>query len=168
MPLYEFYCPDCHVIFNFFARRVDTQTQPDCPRCQRPELQRKVSLFAISKGRAGGAEEAGDDLPDIDEARLEQAMGAMAGDLESLDENDPKAMGQVMRRLFDATGLKPNADMREALSRIEAGEDPEKVESEMGEVLDSAALFALGKAGQIGDLKRRLARPAVDETFYDL
>ncbi len=50
MPVYEFYCPDCHAIFNFFSRRVDTETQPACPRCGRPELGRQASLFAISRG----------------------------------------------------------------------------------------------------------------------
>ena len=167
MPLYEFYCADCHVIYNFFARRVDTQTRPPCPRCQRPELERKVSLFSISRGRSEG--DAGDDgLPDFDEQQLEKAMASMEGELDGLDENDPKAMGQVMRRLFDATGLKPNADMAEALRRIESGEDPDQVEADMGDVLDSDQIFALGRAGQVGELRRRLARPAVDDTLYEM
>ena len=24
MPIYEFYCGSCHVVFSFFAKRVDT------------------------------------------------------------------------------------------------------------------------------------------------
>ena len=28
MPVYEFYCADCHTVFNFLARRVDTTASP--------------------------------------------------------------------------------------------------------------------------------------------
>ncbi len=65
MPVYEFYCPDCHRIFNFLSRTVNTEKQPDCPRCGRPRIERQVSLFAISKGRK--EEPAGDSMPDFDE-----------------------------------------------------------------------------------------------------
>jgi len=51
MPVYEFYCPDCHTIFNFFSRRVDTETRPTCPACSRPDLERQAFPFAISKAR---------------------------------------------------------------------------------------------------------------------
>ena len=49
MPIYEFYCKDCHTIFNFFSRTVNTEKQPACPKCARPELERKMSVFAISR-----------------------------------------------------------------------------------------------------------------------
>ena len=51
MPIYEFYCRDCHTIFNFFARRVDTETVPKCPKHGKHKLQRQMSRFAISSGR---------------------------------------------------------------------------------------------------------------------
>jgi len=50
MPIYEFYCRDCHTIFNFLSARVDTTTVPACPKCARAALARQVSRFAISKG----------------------------------------------------------------------------------------------------------------------
>ena len=61
MPIYEFYCADCHAVFNFLARKPDTKKRPNCPRCGRPNLDRKVSRFAISKGRSEPRE--GDALP---------------------------------------------------------------------------------------------------------
>ena len=33
MPIYEFYCPDCNTIFNFFCRRIVTDKKPACPKC---------------------------------------------------------------------------------------------------------------------------------------
>ncbi len=50
MPVYEFYCPDCHTIFNFFSRRVNTAARPACPRCERPELERQVSSSPLAPG----------------------------------------------------------------------------------------------------------------------
>jgi hypothetical protein len=34
MPIYEFYCRDCHMVFNFFARRVNTTAQRACSRLE--------------------------------------------------------------------------------------------------------------------------------------
>jgi putative FmdB family regulatory protein len=49
VPVYEFYCCDCHTIFNFLSRQVNTEKRPSCPKCGRPELERQVSPFAVSK-----------------------------------------------------------------------------------------------------------------------
>jgi hypothetical protein len=29
MPIYEFYCEDCHTIFNFFSKNVNTTKKPN-------------------------------------------------------------------------------------------------------------------------------------------
>jgi len=165
MPIYEFYCPDCHRIFNFLARSVDTKKRPDCPKCSRPGLDRRVSLFSISKGRKEGEE----DMPDIDEARLEQAMEGLAREADGIDENDPRAAGRLMRKLFDATGLQPGKGMEEAMRRMEAGEDPDKVEAEMGDLLEEEAPFSTGGTSlDIRGWRRKVLPPSVDETLYDL
>ena len=153
MPVYECYCPDCHTVFNFFSRRVDTSTRPACPRCGRPELGRQASVFAISKGR-GDAAETSDDagLPaGVDEERMMQAFAAMAGEMEGLDENDPKQAARMMRRLFDSTGLKLGDGMAEAIRRMEAGEDPEQIDAELGDVLEGEDPLA-GLGGGTGGL----------------
>ena len=166
MPIYEFYCADCHAVFNFFARRPDTSKRPKCPRCGRPDLDRKVSRFAISKGRSepGG----GDDLPaDFDEAAMERIMAEMAQEAPDADEDDPRQMARMMRRLHEATGMNLGEPMEEAIRRMEAGEDPDKIEEEMGDLLDWEP-----EAGQSGHKLRQMAKrlrpPEVDETLYDL
>lgn len=164
MPIYEFYCPDCHRVFNFLSRSVNTEKRPDCPRCQRPGLERKVSAFAISKGRPEPAE---DGMPDLDDAQLEQAMAALAADAESLDEDDPRAMAHMMRKLYSATGMKLTPALEEAMSRMEAGEDPDKIEEEMGDLLDEDP-FAQTEGGGLRGLRRRLSPPSVDDTLYEM
>jgi putative FmdB family regulatory protein len=165
MPIYEFYCPDCHTLFNFFSRRVNTEKRPVCPRCGRPELERRVSLFAISRNRP---ESGDDDMPDFDEERLEQAMGALASEADALDEDDPREMGRFMRRLFDATGLNMGESMQEAIRRMEAGDDPDRIEEEMGDLLESEDPFSSGTKRGLGGRLRRMLPPTVDETLYEL
>ena len=63
MPIYEFYCADCHTIFNFFSRTVNTRKSPLCPRCGKRTLDRQVSAFAIDRPLARRRNAAADDLP---------------------------------------------------------------------------------------------------------
>ena len=173
MPVYEFYCPDCHAIYNFFSRRVDTETVPACPQCARHALTRRVSPFAISKGRGEG-EDGEDDLPSgLDEEKMMRALASMEGELEGVDEDDPKQAARLMRRLFDSTGLEMGDGMAEAMRRMEAGEDPDAIEAEMGDVLENEDPFALapragGKLPDLKALRRDLLPPRRDDTWYPL
>jgi putative FmdB family regulatory protein len=164
MPIYEFYCPDCNTIYNFFSSRVDTEKRPHCPKCPREQLDRILSPFATVKRSKGEGE---DDfpLPDLDEERMERAMAALASEAESLDEDDPRQAARLMRKLSDMTGLNLGPAMEEAIERMEAGQDPEEIEEEMGDLLeeaDPAQLFQK-KGG-----KSRKKAPKVDETLYSL
>ena len=108
-------------------------------------------------------------MPDLDEDKLEQVMAAMAGDMENIDENDPRQVSRMMRKLFDATGMKMGSGMEEALRRMESGEDMEKIEEELGDVLEEEDPFSTsGKKGMLKGLRRRFLPPKVDETLYDL
>jgi len=55
--------------------------------------------------------------------------------------------------------------MEEALGRMEAGEDPETIESEMGDLLEGEEPFAFEKKHPKGPKYRP---PAVDDRLYDL
>ena len=178
MPIYEFYCRHCHRVMSFLSRAVNTDKTPACPHCGRSDLVRRVSAFAISKGRKEESKPEAPPGPDIDEGRLEQAMASLAGDLDSLDENDPKQGAHLMRRLFSATGMPVAGGMEEALKRMEAGEDPEKIEEEMGDVLEQDPFGGLlgGEGGEadpdagkkrLGRLRRMLP-PAHDTTLYEM
>ena len=168
MPIYEFYCCDCHRIFNFLARRVDTSQRPDCPRCGRQDLERRISRFGISKGRTEADADADGLPPEFDEAKFERAMEGLAGEAGGVNEDDPRQAAQLMRKLYQSTGMRLGDQMEEALGRMEAGEDPDKIEQEMGDLLDDEqALF--GGAGQpLRGMPQRLRPPEVDATLYDL
>jgi len=121
-----------------------------------------MSLFAVVRGYKEDQE---DGLPDIDETKLEKAMSALASEAERINEDDPKQAAQLMRKLTDMTGLELGSGMEEALRRMEAGEDPEQIEAEMGDLLedeDSITFQGQKKSG------RRKRPPLKDETLYEL
>jgi putative FmdB family regulatory protein len=162
MPIYEFYCPDCHVIFSFFSRTVNTDKIPACPKCERAELDRQMSSFAVLRGHK---EDQDDGLPDIDESKLEKAMSALASEAESINEDDPRQAAQLMRKLTHMTGLELGSGMEEALRRMEAGEDPEQIEAEMGDLLEEEDPLVFQGQKKFG---RRKLPPRKDETLYEL
>ena len=162
MPIYEFYCQDCNTIFNFFSSSVNTTKRPLCPRCKQRKLKRQMSTFY----RLTGAKEEGDldDLP-IDEAKMEKAMSLLAREAEGINEDDPRQAANLMRKLSDAAGVGLGPGMEEALKRMEAGEDPEQIEAEMGDLLEQEEPFVMEEKRGRG-VKRRT--PIRDETLYEL
>ncbi|MCP3964377.1 MAG: zinc ribbon domain-containing protein [bacterium] len=167
MPIYEFYCPDCHTVFSFFSARIDTEARPDCPRCERAALTRKPSRFATLKSR--GEEEAEDDpFAGLDESKMEGAMETLMREMDGVEnEEDPRAMGRMMRRFGELSGLEMGDRMEDMVRRMEAGEDPESLEDEMGDDAESddfEDFFRLKKAVAAG----RRRRPQVDEELYFL
>mgnify|MGYP001812892732 FL=1 len=163
MPIYEFYCDDCHTIFNFFSRTINTSKKPKCPKCKTRTLTREVSLFAIG-GRAK-EEDTLDDLP-IDESKMEQAMQVLAQEADHINEDDPRQAAKLMQKLTDMTGLELGPGMQEALQRMKDGEDPDEIESQMGDLLEDEEPFILPT--KRGKVTRRRLPPKRDETLYDL
>jgi hypothetical protein len=66
--------------------------------------------------------------------------------------------------------MQPGESMQEALRRLEAGEDPDKLDEEMGDLLDDddSMFGGEGESRTLGRVARRLRPPTVDETLYDL
>lgn len=139
MPIYEFACPKCRVIFSFLSKRVNPDRSPTCPKCGNDRLEKQVSRFAHLKGLSEPAAKSDADdepMPDIDERRMERVMSELERDMDHLDENNPRHMAYVMKKMKEA--LPSDAMPKEldvAIKRLEKGEDPEKIEEDMGDVL---------------------------------
>lgn len=140
MPIYEFACPKCRVVFSFLSKRVKPDRSPTCPRCGNTEMSKEVSRFAMLRGvkEPSGPSSNPDEapMPDMDDPRVMRAMGELERDMEHLDENNPKHMAHLMRKMKDLlpAGTTPK-ELDVAIKRLEAGEDPEKIEEDMGDVL---------------------------------
>ena len=141
MPIYEYACPKCRVIFNFLSKRLNPDRLPVCPKCGNKKMTKQMSRFAMSRGLKEPAaktepESGAPPTPNFDDPRMERVMMEMERDMEHLDENNPKHMAHMMRKMKDLMppGTMPK-ELDVAIKRLEAGEDPEKIEEDMGDVL---------------------------------
>lgn len=164
MPIYEFACPKCRKIYSFLSKRVNPERLPTCPKCGNKKLKKEMSGFAMTRGLKESPTDAATEgneppLPDMDDPRMERAMLEMERDMAHLDETNPKHMAHMMRKMKDLMppGSMPK-EMETAIKRLEAGEDPEKIEADMGDVLGD---FMSGSSGAGG------ANYTKDNGLYD-
>jgi putative FmdB family regulatory protein len=165
MPIYEYLCPECNVVFSFMVKNVKKAKKAYCPRCgNKKTMERVMSKFALSghtrkstgadsgsglAGEGGGA----DDMPDLSPGQEREMMRLMS-QIEGMDENDPKQMGTLMRKMSEITGEGLDPEMEEAVRRLEAGEDPDKIEEDLGDL-------GMGDGGGMGG-------PTYDDGMYSL
>ena len=89
-----------------------------------------------SEGDEGG----GEPMPDLDDPKVARAMGEIERNMDHLDENNPKHMAYMMRKMKEimpASAMPKEMDI--AIKRLEAGENPEKIEEDMGDLLGPMA-----------------------------
>ena len=134
MPIYEFLCTSCNRIFSFHSFKVDPDKVPVCPKCSAEDLKRVPSRFGVSAGRKAATEGGGEDL---DDPRLEREMMKLAADLEGMDENDPRQMAAAVRKMTELAGEPVTPAMEEMIRRLEAGEDPERIEEDLGDAIEA-------------------------------
>ncbi|SDP19094.1 FmdB family zinc ribbon protein [Desulforhopalus singaporensis] len=162
MPIYEFYCEPCNTVFNFLSLRVNTSKIPSCPRCGQQKMTRQLSTFAAITG----AEKEGRGIaPELDETRMERAFESLMSEAEHMKEDDPRQMASLMRKFTSETGLRLGDSMEEAISRMESGEDPDRVEKEMENRLGDEDFYIATMQKSPG--KKRTA-PLHDEKLYKL
>src|SRR5262245_37164581 len=107
MPIYEFACPKCRVIFNFLSKRVNPDRQPSCPRFGNRQMQKQVSGFALLRGAKssdtdGNIEASDGPMPDLDDPKVVRAMAEIEQEMQHLDESNPKHMARLMKKMRDA------------------------------------------------------------------
>jgi hypothetical protein len=112
---------------------------------------KQLSSFAMPRGlpepSAASPSEEGP-LPDLDDPRMARVMSEMERDMEHMDENNPRHMAHMLKKMKDlmpAGSVPKEFDI--AIKRLEAGEDPEKIEADMGDVLGD---FMGGEEGGAG------------------
>lgn len=170
MPVYEFYCPECHVIFNFFSWRINNTRVPVCPRCGKQKLIKQISRFAFISGDVKNSDV--DEFP-LDEKKVEKALANIAEDAEKIDENDPKEAARLIRKFSRASGIEFGGAIEEAISRLEAGEDPEEVEESLaGDIDDDSVEFNIKKdykkTVKLSDVNTHKGEPEIDSELYML
>ena len=69
-------------------------------------MAKQMSTFAMTKGLAepaakGDADPGIEGMPDFDDPRVEHAMHELERDMEHMDENNPRHMAHMMRKMKD-------------------------------------------------------------------
>lgn len=111
MPNYPYLCLKCHKRFEIFLSYREYGAVPvHCPHCQSDKVQRRISRVRFARS---------------EESRLD-AM-ADPGSLAGL-EDDPQAMGRMMREMSQEMGEDLGPEFDEVVGRLEAGQSPEEIE----------------------------------------
>ncbi len=166
VPIYEFYCSNCHTQYSFFSSAVEPERQARCPKDRVTVLERRPSSFAMRVGRthAGEADDELAILDGLDETAVSGALEVLADEIEgAAAAEDPRRIGEALSRFGELTGLRLGDRMQEALARLEAGEDLEAIESDLDAGVeddeDLSEFFEFSR-------RRRGRRPRVDPELY--
>ena len=175
MPIYEFYSPDTNKVYQFLARSLAYgDCTPRCPDGDGLRMERRVSRFAII-GKA--REPAGDDpFAGMDESKMDAFMADMEKEMSGMDDNnpDPRQLGRLMRKMTDLMGERTPEALQEVVRRLEAGEDPEKLEEQFGSMAGPEEEGVEGGAADAlwDSMKKRIRalrdQPVRDPKLYDM
>jgi hypothetical protein len=177
MPIYEFYCPDNNKIYQFLAKsRAQAERVPPCPDNPAFRMEKIISGFNIGGGTRksepkDGVQSAEGDLapeaagmeggaPPIDDNRMEAALSQLEGEMGGMDENDPRAMARMMRKMSEMTGERLDEQMEEVVRKLEEGTDPDKLEEQLGDAFPD-------EEGSPGGGGRSYGAPSRDPMLYD-
>jgi len=112
MPTYDYVCNNCNQRFDIFLTYAEYGKKTvTCIHCNSKDVRRRMTKVRIAKS---------------EEAR----MDSMAGDFSGFEglEDDPKAMGQMMRKMGKEMGEDLPPEFDEVVDRLEAGQNPEDIE----------------------------------------
>lgn len=115
MPTYDFLCNDCNQRFDVFLTFAEYgKKKVSCAHCGSKNVRRRLTKVRIAKS---------------EESRME----AMADDFSGFEdlEEDPRAMGRMMRKLGKEMGEDLPPEFEEVVDRLEKGQSPEEIEKEV-------------------------------------
>ena len=132
MPIYEYRCQQCGRKQSIFWRSLSAvnEANAQCNRCGSNQLTRLVSRVRVVRAGSRDDTSAGDD--------------DMLNDMSNLDENDPRALGQFMRKMAAESGEDMGPEFDEVVGRLEKGEDPERIEKDMGDLFGGDEVAGMG------------------------
>ena len=118
MPLYDYTCLDCHQRFDVFMPFSEYGSRSvTCPHCKSQAVRRGIPRVRVTKSEESRMDTLSSDFSD---------PSALAG-----LENDPQAMGRMMRKMGKEMGEDVPPEFGEVVDRLEKGQSPEEIEKEL-------------------------------------
>jgi putative FmdB family regulatory protein len=112
MPTYDFICNKCNQRFDVFLTYSEYGKKAvKCAHCGSKSVRRRMTRVRIAKS---------------EESRMDSMADEFSG-FEGLEE-DPKAMGQMMRKMGKEMGEDLPPEFDEVVDRLESGQSPEDIE----------------------------------------
>ncbi|MEN4010606.1 MAG: zinc ribbon domain-containing protein [Chloroflexota bacterium] len=127
MPSYDYRCLDCRKRFDVFMPYSEYgQRQVTCTHCGSANIQRRIGRVRIARS---------------DESRIENLA-----DPDSLAglEDDPRALGRMMRQMKGELGEEIGPEFDEVVDRLEKGQSPEDIERELPDLAGDDAGAGMG------------------------
>jgi putative FmdB family regulatory protein len=113
MPTYDFICNKCNQRFDVFRTFSEYGKKTvTCAHCGSRDVRRRMTRVRIAKS---------------EESRLDSMANEFSG-FEGL-EDDPQAMGRMMRKMGKEMGEEVPPEFDEVVDRLESGQSPEEIES---------------------------------------
>lgn len=113
MPTYDFVCNDCQKRFDIFLTFSEYgKTAVHCAHCNSNNVRRRMTKVRIARS---------------EDSRLESMADDFSG-IEGL-EDDPKALGRMMRKMGREMGKDLPNEFNDVVDRLEAGQSPQEIES---------------------------------------
>ena len=126
MPLYDYFCLDWQKRFDLVMTYAEYCARPvSCTHCQSKNVRRRIPRVRVAKSEDSRMDSLAGDFSD---------PSALAG-----LENDPQAMGRMMRKMGKEMGEEMPPEFDEVVSRLEKGQSPEDIEKELPDLGDAAA-----------------------------
>jgi putative FmdB family regulatory protein len=123
MPTYEYRCMDCHRRVAIFQTYADYGHKPvHCTHCGSANLRRHIGRVRVARS---------------EESRLDSL--ADPGEWGDVDENDPRSMARMMRKMGKEMGEDLPGEYDEVVDRLEAGESPEEIEKDLPDLAGGEA-----------------------------
>ena len=122
MPNYEYRCLNCKKRFEVFLTYADYETSLiACTYCGGKNVQRKIGRIRVT--RTGT-----DHLQNM----------ADPANLDAL-EDDPRALGRMMREMRSELGEEMPAEFDEVVNRLERGHSPEEISQDIPDLSDDSS-----------------------------
>lgn len=111
MPTYQYRCLDCRRRFEIFFTYAEYGSRPvQCTHCASENIQRRIGRIRVARS---------------EDSRMDDF--ASSADMDGL-EDDPRAMGQMLRKMSHEMGEDLGPEFNEVIGRLESGESPEDIE----------------------------------------
>lgn len=130
MPTYQYKCLNGRKRFEVYMTYSEYGTRTvQCAHCQSENVQRRIGRIRFARS---------------EESRLEEL--ADPSKLEGL-EDDPKALGKMMRQMSHEMGEELGPEFDEVVDRLESGQSPEDIEESLPDLGNDSGGFGGMEAG---------------------